>query len=119
MKEDGKWSEDDSKIQVATKEYAERFYKVCSENRAQIKKWIGDDMKLYEEPLKKYEKIKDIYLEFEIDDMLSGFNIGNNCMTPSFKKKRPQLLKRYVDNIKELYTANGEPPNEDENWVKK
>jgi len=48
--------------------------------------------------------------------LLQGFNVDNNLLTPTFKKKRPQLLKKYVADIKQLYTDNGEAPNDDENW---
>ena len=118
LKEYGYWSAEDEKIEVATKEYAVAFQKVCKLNRQEIKKWVIADMRQYEQPLKKFEIIRDIYLEFEIDDLLQGWNVDNGLLTPTFKKKRPQLLRKYVDFIKELYTANGEPPNDDENWVK-
>jgi len=113
----GKWSEDDAKITVASAEYATRFKEVCDENAAEIKQWILDDMKTVADELKRFERIKDIHCEFAIDEMLMGFNVANNLMTPTFKKKRPQLLRQYVDEIKALYTANGEPPRDTENWV--
>ena len=81
-----------------------------------MKKLVVDDMRLFEEELKRFERVKDVYLEFEIDDLLQGFNVDNNLMTPTFKKKRPQLLAKYVDNVKKLYAENGEPPNDDEHW---
>ena len=119
LKAEKLWSEEDSKITVATKEYGARFKEVCEKNRELCKKLVLADMKQFEETLKRFEKIKDIYLEFEIDELLQGFNVANGLLTPTFKKKRPPLLRKYVDNIKALYTANGEPPREDENWVKK
>jgi len=119
LKAEKLWSEEDSKITVATKEYGARFKEVCEKNRELCKKLVLADMKQFEETLKRFERIKDIYLEFEIDELLQGFNVDNGTLTPTFKKKRPQLTRKYVDKIKELYTANGEPPNEDENWVKK
>merc|ERR1712013_852972 len=103
------WTDEDSKIQVATAEYAKRFKEVCE-------KLIVADMKQYEETLKRFEYVKDIALEFEIDDLLQGFNVDNGLMTPTFKKKRPQLKAKYVEQLKALYTANGEAPNDDENW---
>jgi len=110
------WSEEDSKIQVATPEYAQRFAEVCRANEEVCKKAVVADMKQYEEPLKRFERVKDIQLEFEIDDLLQGFNVDNGLLTPTFKKKRPQLKAKYVEQLKALYTANGEAPNEDENW---
>merc|ERR1711902_451960 len=109
----------DSKILVATREFAARFKEVCDANQETIKKWTMEDMKSVSGELNRFEKIKDIHLEFEIDDLLQGFNVDNNLMTPTFKKKRSQLLRHYVDEIKAMYTANGEPPNDNENWVSK
>ena len=116
LKDEKLWSEQDDKITVATLKYAARFKEVCEENRELVKKWVVADIKNFEDSLKKFERIKDIYLEFEIDELLQGFNVANGLLTPTFKTKRPQLKKRYMDNIKALYTANGEAPNENENW---
>jgi len=117
LKANNLWSEEDAKILVATREYAARFKEVCTENEKVIKEWVAADLKSAGGELKRFEQIKDFHLEFEIDDLLQGFNVDNNLMTPTFKKKRPQLLRRYVDVIKQMYTDNGEPPNENENWV--
>eukprot|EP01084_Bolivina_argentea_P111036 198218_1 len=116
LKENKLWSDDDCKITVATKEYGARFKEVCEKNREMIKKFVIADMKQYEETLHRFERIKDIYLELEIDELLQGFNVDNDLLTPTFKKKRPQLLKKYIDIIKELYKNNGEPAKDEENW---
>jgi len=110
------WSDEDSAIQVATPAFAKRFKEVCEANVEVCKKLIQADMKNMEEPLLRFERVKDIQLEFEIDDLLQGFNVDNGLMTPTFKKKRPQLKAKYTEQLKVLYTANGEAPNDDENW---
>merc|ERR1712154_548926 len=115
LKENKLWSDDDSKLQVASKEYNARFKEVCEKNKDFVKKLVIADMKQFESDLLKFERLKDIHLEFELD-LLQGFNVDNNLLTPTFKKKRPQLLKKYVADIKQLYTDNGEAPNDDENW---
>merc|ERR1711971_55896 len=66
------WTDEDSKIPVATAEYAKRFKEVCEKNAEVCKKLIVADMKQYEETLKRFEYVKDITLEFEIDDLLQG-----------------------------------------------
>lgn len=43
----------------------------------------------------------------ELDELMSGFNVQNNCMTPTFKLKRPQLLKRYQAQIDAAYEQLG------------
>jgi len=119
LKENNMWTEEDDKIKVATREYAAKFEEVCTKNAKDIKQWVLEDLKSVEKSggLKRFERIKDVHLEFVIDDLLQGFNVDNNLMTPTFKKKRPQLLRRYVEEIKKMYADNGEPPNEDENWI--
>jgi len=74
------------------------------------------DLRQQEGPLKKFEKLKAIHCEFEFDNLLQGFNVENNCLTPSFKLKRPILKKRYLDVLKQMYTDNGEAPHADEKW---
>jgi len=60
--------------------------------------------------------VKDIMLECQIDSLLQGFTVDNDTLTPSFKLKRPQLLKKYRDQLRQLYAQNGEEPKDDEKW---
>jgi len=46
---------------------------------------------------------KDVIVEPEINDMALGFTVENDCMTPTFKLRRPQLLARYKKQIDETY----------------
>jgi hypothetical protein len=41
----------------------------------------------------------------------SGSEHGAACFTPTFKLKRPQLLKRYGEQVDAMYTALGEDPS--------
>lgn len=47
--------------------------------------------------LKGFEMIKGVVLE------PAEFSVDNDCMTPSFKLKRPQLQKRYQKEIDAMY----------------
>merc|ERR1711920_694797 len=100
----------------ASEEYNKEFNKICTDNYDEVKKWVFDDMKENIGKLKGFEKIKDIHMELELDNLLQGFNIANNCLTPSFKLKRPQLLARYREQLMELYTKNGQAPKQGEKW---
>ena len=40
-----------------------------------------------------------------------GFSIENDCLTPTFKLKRPQLLKRYGEQVDAMYVSLGEDPS--------
>ena len=108
----------DEGLTPATPEYCDKFKAVCRENYAVVKELCLADIKAAEQEtdLKKFEKAKDYHFECEVDALLQGFNVENNTLTPTFKKKRPQLLRKYVEVIKQMYTDNGEPPKEEENW---
>lgn len=60
--------------------------------------------------LKTFELPQAVFLEGSINDLNQGFSIDNDCLTPTFKLKRPQLLKRYQAQVDEMYTALGEDP---------
>jgi len=100
----------------ASEEFNSEFEKICTENYDEVKKMVIADMKQNLGKLKGFEKIRDIHMEIKLDNLLQGFNIENNCLTPSFKLKRPQLLARYTNQLKELYTQNGEEPKQGEKW---
>jgi len=108
-----KWT---CKAQPATEEWNAAFEKVCTENYDEVHKAVFEDMRQNIGKLKGFEKIRDIHLELKLDNLLQGFNVENNCLTPSFKLKRPQLLARYTTQLKELYTKNGEAPKQGEKW---
>lgn len=61
-----------------------------------------------EDGLKGFEIPKGVHIEGRANSLLQGFSIENDCLTPTFKLRRPQLLKRYRPNIEELYTYLGE-----------
>jgi len=50
-----------------------------------------------EKGLKSFEVPKRICLSKEL------FSVENNLLTPTFKSRRPQLAKRYAEEIEELY----------------
>jgi long-chain acyl-CoA synthetase len=58
--------------------------------------------------LKGYEYVKAIHLETDLNDLNQGFTIENDCLTPTMKLKRPQLLERYRKTIDQLYKQLGE-----------
>jgi long-chain acyl-CoA synthetase len=83
---------------------------------AAMKKALVDEMNKENSNLKGFEKVKDVIIESDVDKTLAGFTIENDCLTPSFKLKRPQLLKKYVKELKNAYKVNGEAPAEGEKW---
>jgi len=117
LKGKGLWKDDENEPAPTTPEFSEKFAAVCRENMEVLKELVHKSMKEQEGELKRFEKVKDIMLEVELDDLLQGFNVENGLLTPSFKTKRPCLLKKYVDELKALYDVNGEAPKADEHWV--
>jgi long-chain acyl-CoA synthetase len=72
-----------------------------------IKKLIFDDLTATAKDAKLhgFEFVKAIHLSPE------SFSVDNDTMTPTFKLRRPQLLKRYKDQIDELYAyLDANPP---------
>lgn len=85
-------------------------------HKAEIKAWILEQLRVQEKPLMPYCRIKDIIVESGIDKTGLAFTEANECLTPTFKMRRPQLLHRYANQLKEMYAANGEPCGADERW---
>ncbi|CAK8570867.1 unnamed protein product [Lathyrus sativus] len=73
------------------------FKSVCENLKA--RKYILDELRSTGQKLqlRGFELLKAIYLE------PSPFDIERDLVTPTFKLKRPQLLKYYKDQIDELY----------------
>jgi long-chain acyl-CoA synthetase len=60
--------------------------------------------------LKPFELPAKCVLEGCINALQQGFSIDNDCLTPTFKLKRPQLLKRYQQQIDQMYIELGCQP---------
>jgi long-chain acyl-CoA synthetase len=75
-----------------------------------VKKLILDDiLRLGKEAnIAGFKFPKAVHIETNINDLGQGFSIENDCMTPSFKLRRPQLLARYQADIDRMYRALGE-----------
>merc|ERR1711998_415822 len=61
--------------------------------------------------LKTFELPQAVCLEPEINELNQGFSIANDCLTPTFKLKRPQLLKRYQEQVDAMYVSLGQDPS--------
>ena len=47
-------------------------------------------------------------MQGEVDAVLQGFTVAKDTMTPTFKLRRPQLLKAYKAQVDAMYTGLGE-----------
>jgi long-chain acyl-CoA synthetase len=102
---------------LASPEFIKAFNDLCTgEHKDTVKKFVFDSMKEQNHNLFGFEKVRDIIIESELDNMLAGFTEANECSTPTFKLRRPFLLNRYVNQLKDTYAANGEENGDGENW---
>ena len=60
--------------------------------------------------LKSFELPKAVHLVSEVNELGQGFSIDNDCLTPTFKLKRPQLLKMFAEQVDAMYVGLGEDP---------
>jgi len=71
------------------------------EAKPEAKKYVLDEMVAEGKKmkLKTFELPQAVHLEGDINDLMQGFSVDNDLLTPTFKVKRPQMLKRYQAEI--------------------
>merc|ERR1711998_26682 len=94
----GGWFEEDT-TKLAAKQEAKKFILDAMIAEAKAAK------------LKTFELPQAVVLEAQVNDLNQGFSIENDCLTPTFKLKRPQLLKRYQEQIDAMYVSLGQDPS--------
>ncbi|XP_020230173.2 long chain acyl-CoA synthetase 4-like, partial [Cajanus cajan] len=79
------------------------FDSLCEDPRA--KRYIVEDLSKIakKKKLKGFEFIKGVHLE------PVPFDMERDLITPTYKKKRPQLLKYYQNAIDNLYRSGNKP----------
>jgi long-chain acyl-CoA synthetase len=83
---------------------------------AELKAELMNNLNLHSAQLKGFEKLKDVLIETDINQLGLAFTEENECMTPTFKLRRVFLLKRYHEKLKKVFEDNGEPNAADEKW---
>mmetsp|Transcript_18262 Transcript_18262/g.51152 ORF Transcript_18262/g.51152 Transcript_18262/m.51152 type:complete len:544 (-) Transcript_18262:303-1934(-) len=75
------------------------FKALCSND--QVKKMVVDGLNAVgrADKLKGFELVKAVHLDTE------SFDVERDLMTPTFKLKRPQLLKYYQKHVDEMYAS--------------
>eukprot|EP01006_Ploeotia_vitrea_P032580 TRINITY_DN64771_c0_g1_i1.p2 TRINITY_DN64771_c0_g1~~TRINITY_DN64771_c0_g1_i1.p2 ORF type:complete len:715 (-),score=457.20 TRINITY_DN64771_c0_g1_i1:79-2223(-) len=116
LKQKGWWGDDS--IAVGHPQFQAEFKRVVGEHEEEVRDMIMTSIRVVSEEhkLKRFEYVRDIHIEYDLDELLNGFNVERETMTPTFKLRRPFLLKRYREQIRALYTKHGNPPTADENW---
>ncbi|MES1912280.1 MAG: hypothetical protein MHM6MM_004581, partial [Cercozoa sp. M6MM] len=109
----------DCEDEPGTAAFVAHYKQLWAQHGDALKEAVRADLKQYEGELKGFEKVRDVICETDIEASGFAFTVDNNLMTPSFKLRRPQLLRQYVEQLKELYAANGSPPEPSEVWLPK
>jgi len=92
-------------------------YKSATEaHKADLKAWVLENLKAQEKGLKGFERVKDWMIVTDINALGMAFTEQNDCLTPTFKLRRPQLLQKYIKELKQMYADNGEPVEAGEKW---
>jgi len=101
---------------LASPAFLAEYAKMIDTHREAITAWVHSELKTEEKALKSFERVRAIHVEGRLDDQLGGFTEANECVTPTFKLRRPYLLRRYLSELQALYNQNGEPVSPDEHW---
>jgi long-chain acyl-CoA synthetase len=97
--------------------FIEDFKKFFSQHKTVISAHLNEELKKYEHELKGFEKVAAWHYETDINELFISFTVENDCLTPTFKLKRNNLLQKYIDPVKQMYTDLGEAPKPEERWL--
>ena len=61
--------------------------------------------------LRPFEVPKAVHVEGRVNALGQGFTVENDTMTPTFKLRRPQLLKMYAAQVDAMYESLRPPPD--------
>jgi long-chain acyl-CoA synthetase len=114
--EKGLWK---SESKPGKPEFIGDFRKVWADNAAVFEGLILDEFKKLEGELKGFEKVAKWHFETNVDGIFQAFTVENDCLTPTFKLRRNNLLQKYIEEVKKMYTDLGDPPKADERWLGK
>jgi len=106
LKEKGSWTTKEGE------ELHEAFTRNVENDLKAVKEYVKSSLKEQESSLKRFECVRDILLETKVDKEGNGFNVENDCLTPTFKLRRPFLLAKYREALRKCYSKNGEEASE-------
>jgi long-chain acyl-CoA synthetase len=115
-KENGWWGSDDSpKLSDA---FRANFKRAIEENYEEVRAALFEIVvaQAKERKLQGFERPREIHVVSEIDALGNGFTVDNDMLTPTFKKRRPFILRHYEQQLRDMYTKHGEAPKPDERW---
>jgi len=112
------WWPHEVKASLSSPELRLDFKRMVEAHRRELSQEVLDSLNkaAAADNLLGFEKVKTVFLEADLDDAGNGFTVENDCLTPTFKLRRPFLVSRYKEPLQNMYAALGEPPKPDEKW---
>lgn len=106
----------EAKTYICSPAFLTHYHTVAEAHKDDVKTFVWNKLKAEEKSLKGFQKVRQIVVETNIDKDGQGFSVDNECITPTFKLRRPFILKKYVVKLQEAYTLAGEAPAPGEHW---
>ena len=99
-----------------TEAVAQECVRINKEHADEVRAWIVASLRQQEGEMVGFEKMKSVLVDLDVDSLGQAFNEERGTLTPTMKKRRDQLTAHYLTQLKQMYTALGEPPADDERW---
>jgi len=103
------WTNKDSALTLASAEWVERINANTAKNekwiRFAIKAELNEHKDTFNKELRYEERIADLDVVVEIDQLLQGFSVENETLTPSMKLKRRIIEMKFKDKLESMYDA--------------
>jgi len=108
------WTES---ARIGDEQFPAAFASVWKAHEVELKQVLVAGLRQQEKDIgSPFERAKDWIVEYRVDKDGSAWTPANGLMTPTFKVRRPQMVKWYIAQLKQLYASNGEPAAADEHW---
>ena len=103
-------------VKIGDEQFPAAFTAVWKAHEAELNGLLVAAVRHQEKDISGIERARDWLVEYRVDRDGNVWTPANGLMTPTFKVRRPQLLKYYVQQLKQLYATNGEPAAPGEHW---
>ena len=103
-------------LKLGDEHFSAAFASVWQSHESELDAMLVALLKAQEKDINGIERAKGWLVEYRVDRDGNGWTPANGLMTPTFKVRRPQMVKHYVAQLKQLYASNGEPAAPNEHW---
>jgi len=114
---DKKWlTAEQQHLKPTDPQFLPQLMQSLQSHQAEVKTEMKNQLKTVESGLKGFERVADWLIEFSVDVDGNAWNPANQCLTPTFKLRRQQLLEKYKPQLKQMYKDLGEAEQVGEKW---